>query len=145
MLWGVPWELFWYRSLQKKVLRAKKCKMVPKRVTQRITYWNLWVLKTREQTAPDLRRSEKSRGVARTRFSCLKARWRICVGLQASGPPPRVGSDSPRELASRPAGWPGFNIMVLSATVPSGTRSVSDPPLLLSQIFSDLELSVLLF
>ena len=27
----------------------------------------------------------------------------------------------------------------------SGTRSVSDPPLLLSEIFSDLELSVLLF
>ena len=37
-----------------------------------------------------------------------------------------------------------FN-MIISATVPSGTRSVSDPPLLLSQIFLDLELSVLLF
>ena len=36
-------------------------------------------------------------------------------------------------------------IILKSATVPSGTRSVSDPPLLLSQIFLDLEPSVLLF
>ncbi len=38
-----------------------------------------------------------------------------------------------------------YNDITISAAVPSGTRSVSDPPLLLSQIFLDLELSVLLF
>ena len=61
---------------------AKSMQMIRKRLceeSRRTRSWSCGVLKTREQTAPDLRRSEKSRGVARTRFSCLKARWRILL------------------------------------------------------------------
>ena len=61
----------------KKSASEKKCEIVRKRGMRLKRPGILWVLKTREQTAPDLRRSEKARGVDRTRFSCLKARWRI--------------------------------------------------------------------
>ena len=123
----------------KKMCFGKRVQNGPKTVTRRKRPGILWVLKTREQTAPDLRRSEKARGVDRTRFSCLKARWRIYILYIYPLPSPKPNQAQPLALSKV------IYLCLISATVPSGTRSVSEAPLLISQIFSDLELSVLLF
>ena len=85
-VFGGPVGAFLVQIVVKKVLRKKSAKMSENGSRGELQPGPAGSLKqenrqlqTREQTAPDLRRSEKARGVDRTRFLCLKARWRIML------------------------------------------------------------------
>ena len=79
-MWG-PLGAFLVQIVVKRCASEKTCKIVRKHLcgeSGRTRSWSCGVLKTRERTADSGQfESLEADGVPRTRFSCLKARWRI--------------------------------------------------------------------